>query len=88
MDKSDFPDDLPELQLMQIQTERNPTVYRPPLPVDQIYQMDRIMSKPVAVDAVDTPTEKTKPRKGSIFFRLGGRGIEDDPFLKRLSRLN
>jgi len=76
---------LTELLLMPVEPYRNPEPVRPPLPVSEIYPMGHL--EVLIAGKPEKPMMSTS-KPDSIFFKSADAGIEKDPFLRRLSRLN
>lgn len=79
------PHHISELVVLHVEAHRVECASRPPLPINQMYPMDmletRLHVKPQAFEQPETS-------RGSMFFKGSRRGLKDDPFLQRLSRLN
>jgi len=57
---------------------------RASLPIAEIYPMERLTK---LIDAIPEPVSDVSVSRASMFFKIPGRGMENDPFLRRLSRL-
>lgn len=57
---------------------------RASLPIDEVYPMERLTK---LIDAIPEPVSDDSVSRTSMFFKKTGRGMDKDPFLRRLSRL-
>ncbi len=85
MQDDDKPHHMTEVVMLHIEAHRVDCASRPPLPMNQIYPMDRLKTR---LHVKPQPPEQPATSSGSMFFKGARRGLKNDPFLQRLSRLN
>jgi hypothetical protein len=85
MRKEDKPHHLTEVVMLHVEAHQTHCVSRPPLPVQQMYPMDRVENR---LYVKPQKTKKAAEDRSSMFFRGSKKSLDSDPFLQRLSRLN
>ncbi|MGR3661390.1 MAG: hypothetical protein ACU0CA_09445 [Paracoccaceae bacterium] len=79
------PHHLTELVLLHVEAYETHCVSRPPLPMRQMYPMDKVQDR---LHVKPPKVEKTEDERKSMFFRNSDHKLDKDPFLQRLSRLH
>ncbi len=85
MRDEDRPHHLTEMVMLHVEAHETHCVSRPPLPVQQMYPMDRVQDR---LHVKPQKTAKTAHDQGSMFTKGAKKELDRDPFLQRLSRLN